>query len=514
MKPAGQATSAPHRSGAPPASRTTGILIVLPFALALGACAVGPNYTTPSLAVPATWNAADQAQSRARPMLRHWWARLNDPLLNSLVKEAVEGNLDIAGAKARVREARATHQQSLGLFYPTLMSASSAIRQRSVAGGAAGMGAGAGSAPREFSQYQAGFDASWETDLFGRNQRAAEAAEYGVEAADEQLRLALLTLVGDVASNYVQARGYQARIALAQRTATAQRETAQLTRTRFEAGSVSAVDVATSTGQSSTTEAAIPSLERSYAEVVHRLSVLTGRAPGDLTNRMRRSAPIPKPRLPMPAGIPADILLSRPDVRQSERVLAQATARIGQAEAARYPTVSLTGNIATTGLKIGDLAKNSSIGWSFGPSLNVPIFNGGQLRAAVEVAQAQRDQNFVIYRDRVLRALEEVENALVAIVQEEVRSRKLAAAVESYRQAATLSRSLYQGGSANFLMVLDAERSFYTAEDALVQSRIALAMSYVTLNKALGGGWDGFVDASKPEIIDRDLGPRFTASRP
>lgn len=483
----------------------------LSLALALGACAVGPDYMPPSLVLPAKFGAADQASTSAKPQLSRWWARFNDPLLNSLIEEAVQGNLDVATAKARVREARATYRQTVGTLFPTIRNTDSATRQKSTSKASGGSDA---SSSQTVDQFQAGLDASWEIDLFGKNQRGAEAARYGVEATDEQLRLALLTLVGDVASNYVQARGYQARIALAQRTAAAQRETGQLTLTRFEAGAASAVDVANSTGQTSSTEAAIPSLEVAYAATVHRLSVLTGRAPGDLTERMKRVGPIPRPKLPIPAGIPADILSSRPDVRQAERLLAQSTARIGQAEAARYPTVSLNGNISTTGLKVGDLAKNSSIGWSFGPTLNVPLFNGGQLNAAVEVAQAQRDQSFVGYRAAVLRALEEVENALVATAQERIRYHRLAVSAEAYRQAATLSRSLYQGGSIDFLRVLDAERSLYSAEDALVASRITLATNYIALNKALGGGWDGTVDASKPEIINADMGPRLAVNRP
>ncbi|MEW9309967.1 efflux transporter outer membrane subunit [Labrys neptuniae] len=509
MKSAGQATTAlKNWNGKPSICKRA--MVIMPLALVLSACAVGPDYVKPSLAVPAQYTSTNREQSAAKPQLSRWWTRLADPMLNALIEEAVQSNLDVATAKARVREARATYHQSVGTLFPTVRNTDSATRQRSVAGGSSG----AASGPQITSQFQAGFDVSWEIDLFGKNQRGAEAAEYGVQAADEQLRLALLTLVGDVASNYVQARGYQARIALAQRTAAAQRETAQLTKSRFDAGGISGVDVATSTGQASTTEAAIPSLEVSYAEVVHRLGVLTGRAPGDLATRMKRGGPIPRPKLPMPVGIPADILSARPDVRQAERVLAQATARIGQAEAARYPTISLAGNIATTGSKIGDIAKNSSIGWSFGPTLNVPIFNGGQLRAAVEVEQARRDQNFIGYKAAVLKALEEVENALVAIAQEQIRYRKLTASVVAYRQATTLARSLYQGGSANFLTVLDAERSLYTAEDALVQSRIALGTAYITLNKALGGGWNGAIEVSKPELVDQDMGPRRASTRP
>lgn len=482
---------------------------MLTLVFALSGCAVGPDYMTPDVVVPNNWNAAGASHQRARPHLARWWTRLGDPTLNALIEEAVAGNLDVATAKARVRQARATYSQSVGSLFPTVRGIGSVAHQKSVIGGLAG-GNAAGS--QILTQHQAGFDASWEIDIFGKNQRGVEAAFYGVEAADEQLGLALLTLVGDVASNYVRARSYQARIDLARRTAAAQRETADIIRSKLDAGSASAADLANATGQMSTTEAVIPSLKTAYAETVHRLSVLTGRAPGELTVRMKRVAPIPRPRLPMPVGIPADILLSRPDVRQTERLLAQATAQIGRAEAARYPSINLTGNITTTAFNVGDLAKSSSIGWSIGPTLTVPLFNGGQLQAAVELTQAQRDESFVAYRVAVLRALEDVENAIVALTQERDRYGKLAAAVTSYREAATVSRSLYQAGSTNFLAVLDAERSLYTAEDALVQSRIAIATSYIALNKALGGGWDGYVDASKPEVVDASMGPRLRSA--
>lgn len=479
-------------------------LIFVAITALLGGCAVGPDYSAPSVFLRSSWASADKSQSPAVPDLNRWWTRLNDPLLNDLIEEAVVGNLDVATAKARIREARATHDQSVGALFPTIRSADSATRQRVVSSLPSAV-----TPPQEMNLYQAGFDANWEIDIVGKHQRGVEAAGRAGEAAEDHLDATLLTLIGDIASNYVAIRGFQARIALAQRTATAQRETARLTRERLDAGATSAVDLLNASGLASTTEAAIPSLQVSYAQTLNRLAVLLGRPPGELTPRMKRVAPIPKPRLPLPIGIPADVLVSRPDVRNAERLLAAATARIGAAEAARYPTVSLTGNISTTALNIGDVGKNSTIGWAFGPTLNVPIFNAGRLKAAVEIAQAQRDQTFVAYQGAVLKALEEVENALVSLSQERVRASRLASSVSSYREAASLSRSMYRGGSANFLSVLDAERSLYTAEDALVQSRILMVTSYIALNKALGGGWDGFVDTSRPEVVDVGMGPHL-----
>lgn len=484
-------------------------LAILLMTGTLAGCAVGPDYRTPLLALPAQWGSNKHIKPSKPPELSQWWRRLNDPILNTLVEEAVAGNLDVATAKAEIREARASYRQTVGALFPSLDGTGSATRSRT-AGSTSG---GVSTSPSTGNQFQTGFDASWELDLFGANRRAVEAARYGMDASEEEFRATLLTLIGDVTSNYVEARGYQARIALARRTAASQRETAALTRNKFQAGASSAVDVANAAGQAASTEADIPSLEASYAEAVHRLSVLTGRAPAALTDRLKKTRPIPTPKLPIPTGIPADILVTRPDVRLAERQYAQYTAKIGQAEAARYPSASLTGDIATSGLKVGDLGKSSSISWSFGPSLTVPIFNAGQLAAAVDVARAQRDQYFVAYRSSVLTALEDVENAIVSLAQERIRNGKLAISAKNYRDAASLSRALYQSGSSSFLDVLDAERSLYSAEDSLIQSRVSISTDYIALNKALGGGWDGYVDASRPEVVDINTGPHLAAAK-
>lgn len=472
---------------------------VVVMATLLSGCVVGPDYQKPFLALPAAWSNAGKAAPSRPPELVEWWRRLNDPLLNELVTEAVAGNLDVAASKAKIREARASHRQSVGALFPSVTGSGSATRNKSAA-----TTSGSGDT---YSQFQAGFDANWEIDLFGANRRAVEAARYGMDAAEEEMRATLLTLIGDVAAYYVEARGYQARIALARRTTVSQNESAALTRTKLEAGAASAVDVANASGQAASTAATIPELESAYAQTVHRLSVLTGRAPAVLADRLKKHTPIPRPKMPIPTGIPADILLTRPDVRMAERQYAQATAKIGQAEAARYPSVSLTGDIATSGLNVGDLGKSSSISWSFGPTLTVPIFNAGQLAAAVEVARAQRDQYFIAYRASVLTALEDVENAIVALAQERIRNGRLASSVARYREAVTLSRSLYEAGSTSFLDLLTAERSLYTAEDSLIQSRVSITTNYIALNKALGGGWSGYVDVSKPEIVDAETGP-------
>lgn len=513
--------TASTRSGSGPAkiaSRPTTILpprsvALLVTASLLAGCAVGPDYRTPLIPTPASWSKAASTTSPKPPRLSQWWTRLRDPLLNELIEDAVVGNLDVATAMAKIRQARATYRQAVGALFPTLTNSESVQRTNETSSSSSSSTTSSGGAMAPYTLYQAGFDASWELDLFGANKRAVEAAGYGVEASEDSLRSTLLTLVGDIASNYVQARGYQARIALARRTAASQAETAEITRRKFAAGSTSAVDVANAAGQAASTRATIPTLETSYAQTVHQLSVLTGRAPADLNSKLAKATPIPTPRLPIPVGIPAEVLLSRPDVRLAERQYAQYTAKIGQAEAALYPSVSLTGSIATAGTKLGDLGKSSSISWAFGPTLTVPIFNGGQLRAAVDIAEAERDQYFIAYRSSVLTALKDVEDAIVALAKERSRVRELAASATSYRQAATLSRALYQAGTASFLDVLTAERSLYTAEDSRLESQVLITTDYIALNKALGGGWNGMIDASKPEVVDTNTGPHLLPVR-
>lgn len=492
--------------------RLAGMILVAGL---LGGCAVGPDYSAPGLQLPAKWGAAspavtvtgDEPDNRP-PELAKWWERLGDKTLNRLIDDAVAGNLDVATAKSRVRQARATRQQAIGVLAPSVTGSGSYSRADN---GSNVSDTGDVTVAGPFDSFSLGANASWELDLFGENRRAAEAATYGLDAAEETLRNTLLTLIGDVATYYVEARGYQARASLARRTAASQRETAALTRTKLLAGSASAVDVANAEGQAASTEANVPELESSYQQTVHQLAILLGQPPSALNEVMKRSAPIPTPVRAIPRGVPANVLLARPDVRLAERQYAQYTAKIGEAEAARYPDVSLVGEVTTSAAKVGDLAKSSSVSWSFGPSVSIPIFNAGQLKAAVDYAQALRDEYFLTYRAAVLTALQDVENASVALQQERLKYRSLASSADSYRQAVSLARILYQSGSSSFLDVLDSERSAYSADDSLLTSRVAIATDYVALNKALGGGWTGTVDDRTPAVVDTQMAPRLVS---
>ncbi|MBB4075766.1 NodT family efflux transporter outer membrane factor (OMF) lipoprotein [Bartonella fuyuanensis] len=469
-----------------------GLLSNVLLCFLLSGCMVGPNYHKTFFRVPAQWGQKSEQISDRSITLAGWWRWLNDPILNALMDEVISGNNDIAVAKARVREARASLGQVVGALLP---SASNTI---------AGTRNGSGQSDA-LSQYRGGFDASWELDFFGGHKRGVEAARYGLEAVVEDMRATMVILLGEVATNYVQMRGWQQKLLIVRQIAAAQRKTYELMCAKLTAGDISELDVSNAKAQMANTEADISQIEASVAMSMHRLSVLTGHVPTALKGFLQKNAKqikIPQPQWPIPAGIPTDILLSRPDLRRAERQYAQATARIGQREAERYPSLTLTGNIATAAVTMDQLWKSSTISWSFGPGLRFPFFNGGQIVASVAMARAQRDQAFITYRAAVLGALEDVENALVRVTKEHQRLKKLVIANETYLHSLKLSRSLFENGSISFLELLNADRSYYSAQMALIDSRVALATQYIALMKALGGGWDGVVDVSRPKVID------------
>lgn len=466
----------------------------------ISGCVVGPDYRKPAVNLPQKWGSQKGGSRSQPPALADWWKRLKDPILDDLIAQAIASNLDVAKAKAKIREARATTRQDIGGLFPSVSGSASATRNRAQT---------TGTGLSDYSQYEAGFDASWEVDLFGGTRRSIEAATYAEQSSEEDLRDTMVTLIGDVASYYVEAREYQQLTELAQRSAKSQRDTAQLTRRQIDVGVASLVDVTKAEAQAASTQADVPSYQISYAKSVHRLGVLLGTSPLALEGMLRKSKPIPVPPRAMSVGIPSDVLVSRPDVRSSERQLAQATAKIGKAQADRYPSLKITGSIDTSATNVTDLGKKSTIEWSFGPTLSIPIFQGGQLKAAVDVAKAQRDQYFFAYQSAVLSALEDVENAIISLNMSRARTSELALSVSRYSEAAKFSRELYSAGTSDLFDVLDADRSLYSAQENLIQAKANVASYYIALNKALGGGWTGSIDISTPAVIDTNEGPHI-----
>jgi outer membrane protein, multidrug efflux system len=455
--------------------------------------AVGPDYQKPTVITPASWNSKADTKE---PALADWWKNLNDPILNQLIADGISGSTSVADAKAKVRQARAQLASAGSNLYPTLDNKASFIRSDTPSIGIS-------------NKSTLSFDTNWELDLFGGNRRGIEAAYYSVESANENLRAATVTLIGDIAKNYTQLRGVQASIAIAQRNSKSQQQTVALTRTQLEAGHISQVDLLSAQTEAATTLSQVPNLRINYASYLNSLSELTGRSANLLAATLDETRLVPSvPRLTS-AGLPADLLFSRPDLRAAERDYARSTAKIGQAEAALYPNVSLTGGVSTGGVNIGDVAKLSTIGWSFGPSLTLPIFKGGKLNADVDLAKAERDQSFIAYRKAILTALSEVENASVGLNQNRLRIGQLQKIVSNYRQINQLTLEQFKVGNKSFIDVLTVQRNLLDSETSLNNARTDLVLNYIALQKALGGGWNGQIDVRKPEIVDGYSGPHI-----
>lgn len=452
--------------------------------LAAGCAAVGPRYLAPEPGAPPVWQAElapGVSAAREEPAaLGRWWAMLDDPILTRLVERAVAGNLDLKRAQARLREARARRRQAEAGLFPSLDARASARRQRS----SAETGAGATA-----TLYSAGFDASWELDLFGGARRAAEAAAAGVQASEEDLRDVLVSLLAEVAQNYVDVRTFQARIAIAERNRDVQQETYDIARFRFEAGLVTQLDVEQARYNLEQTRAQIPTLQAGLARAEHRLAVLLGGMPGSLRGELAAAAPVPAVPASIAVGVPADMLRRRPDVRRAERELAAQTARVGAATAALYPGFSLVGSVGLEALSLSNLFTAAARTAALGVNALWTVFDAGRLRASLRIESALQEQALLAYESAVRTALEDTENALVAFGREQLRRSALQAATAAAERAAVLARQQYESGLLDFLSVLEAQRTLLSLQDRLAESDGAVTSNLIALYKALGGGW-------------------------
>jgi NodT family efflux transporter outer membrane factor (OMF) lipoprotein len=342
----------------------------------------------------------------------------------------------------------------------------------------------------EIDTWQAGFDASWEIDFFGGVQRSIEAARADEQASVEARRDALVTLLAEVARNYIDLRGSQRELAIARENVRSQQDTVELTRSRFQAGLTSDLDVARAEALVATTQSQIPPVETAIQQDIHRLSVLLGQAPGSLEQELSEPRPMPSAPPEIPVGIPSELLRRRPDVRQAERQLAAASARIGSATAELFPRFALTGGLGLAAGHPEDVFKTSSVYYSVGPAINWRIFDSGRIRANIQVENAREQEAAAQYQSVVLRSLEDVENALVAYAHERTRWQSLEQAVNANRRAVELANQLYIKGLTDFLNVLESQRNLFASEDQLAQSERTVSADVVALYKALGGGWE------------------------
>jgi NodT family efflux transporter outer membrane factor (OMF) lipoprotein len=453
-------------------------------------CAVGPNYHQPNVSAPTQWNALAGGETNSAASVAAWWKNFHDAELDSLIERAACSNLDLRIAQSRVREARAQYRMTSADLWPSVDASGSYARQRQSQNQPVLSSFSIPSSAFENNVYQAGFDASWEIDVFGGTRRATEAAKAQVAATQFGERDVLVTLLGEVARNYVEARGYQRRLGIARDNIRAQEQSLAITQNRFTNGLTSDLDVQQANTLLATTRAVVPTLETALAASIHRLGVLLGQTPEALQTELSTVAPIPAAPPIVPVGLPSELLLRRPDVALAERQLAAATANIGVAKSDLFPKFFLTGVAGFQGISADDWFKSGSRFWSVGPAVQWRIFDAGRIHANIQVKTARQEQTLANYENTALSAFEDVENALTAYAKEQIRRRSLEDAVKSSEDSLHLANQLYANGLASFINVLDAERSLYQAQDALVQSDCTISANLIALYKSLGGGWE------------------------
>lgn len=464
------------------------------LSLAVMRCAVGPEFKKPQIEVPSQWTEREGpgwSQGSAKQLrLARWWEIFQDPLLSSLIQRAITSNLDLKLAESRIQQARAARKIAAGFLGPKIEGTGSFRTTRTPVKVLARPGEDERTEGIVSEHYEAGFDAGWELDLLGGRRRGLEAAEADLRASIEERRDVMVRLVAEVAREYWELRALQERIRVAEKNLEAQKKTAEITQKRYEAGFASALDVANAKAQAATTESQIPALQALERQRMYSLGLLLGQPPGELIPEL--STPSAELRVPAfgTIGVPSELLRRRPDIRRAEEELHAATARVGVAVSELFPKFTITGTLAFQASDVHSWLQWVNRMWSFGPGMSWRLFETGRIRAEIERTEAIKDQAFIYYRQTVLLALKEVEDALISLAREEEHRRLLMEAVEANRRAVDLALKLYIEGQTDFLNVLQAQRSLYASEDELIQSIRTSCIQLVALYKALGGGWD------------------------
>lgn len=469
--------------------------LVAALACVLSGCAVGPEYRAPQPPTPDQWQQLPQTglrvESTEAPSLAAWWRTFDDPQLNELIERALAGNTNVRQAISRVEQARLQRGTAIGGLLPS----ASASAGGNVARSPSALGPEGQLLSTSSESYNLGVNVSWELDIFGGRRRALEASTAQLQASEAELRDVLVSLLGDVALGYTSVRTAQSRLDYAERNLQSQHELLEITRWRAEAGLTTALEVEQAEANYEQTRAQLPSLRSSLLQAKNRLSVLIGEPPGAVDAMLDERRPVPSAPLEIVAGVPADVLRRRPDIRRAERQVAAQSAQVGVATAALYPSFSLSGAISMVSTAAGDLldAPRSERG---GLSLTAPIFRGGALRNNLKIQNLLLDQAVTSYEATVLAAYEEVENALDAWSAEQQRHQALQQAVASARLAAELALIQYNAGMVDFQNVLSADRQLISLEDSLALSDGERASGLIRLYKALGGGWSVFPETS------------------
>ena len=506
-------------------------------ALLLAGCTVGPDFQQPSLWSPASWFSARPNPARleasmpvAEPVDAEWWKNFNDPVLTGLVRRVAAGNLDVRTSAVRLAESRAQRSVAGADQFAQINGNGSYTRERlskqgvislvggggsganSVSGGTSsntqsnGLGGRQGGFPSSvagpsaipaFDLFQGGFDASWELDLWGRVRRSVESADAALEASTEAQRAQLLSSIAEVARDYVQLRGTQDTLRITRDNLAAAQESVRLTTERARGGLATDLDVANARAQLESTAATIPQLEQQEAQGINAISLLLGMPPGTLRAELSPRKPVPPVPPRVPVGLPSELARRRPDIRQAEAQLHSATADIGTAKADFYPRLTLSGSVALQALQVRNLGFSAGT-YSYGPSLTIPIFEGGRLRGTLALREAQQQEAAVAYQRTVLQAFTDVDNALIAYTAEQRRRVRLAEQVAQSRRAFNLAQDQYRQGLTDFLQVLTAQRTMLAAEQQLSDSTATVSSNLVALYKALGGGWEADLPMDGP----------------
>ena len=427
----------------------------------------------PPVAVPAGWSATG-AGGVATP-LAQWWERLGDPELTALISEALAVNTSVRSAQAALQHSRALVDVQTAGTLPQLGASGSAQRSRAL-----------GSTGNSFS---AGFDASWEPDVFGRLRAGVNASEADARAAQASLADVQVSLAAEVAVNYIELRGLQQRLQIALSNLASQQETLQIAQWRLQAGLTTSLVAEQARAAAEQTAAQIPALQSSLAQSRHSLAVLTGQPPAALNARLDATAMVPLPPDDLALDIPAQTLRQRPDVRAAEHRVAAAAARVAQADAARYPDFSLSGTLGLRALTVGALTAGNAVTSSLAAGVTAALFDGGAARAQVRSQEAALEQVRVAYEATVLAALKDVEDALVALQGNRERLQRLQAAADAAANAALMAQQRYASGLIDFATVLETQRTQLSAQDSVATTVASVAADHVRLYKALGGGW-------------------------
>ncbi len=449
-----------------------------------GCKTVGPDYNPPQAATPTKWTSELEGgltgNAAETNVLERWWTVFNDPVLSDLVERARTGNLALRQAEARVQEARAQRGMAKADLFPTVGANASANRTKS------SKEAGNG---QTTDFYATSLDASWELDIFGGKRRSLESATATWQASEESLRDVLVSLLAEVALNYVEVRSYQELLSITESNVLTRADTYDIARWRREAGLTTQLDEDQARQSLEQVRAQVPTLRTSLAQAKYRLAVLLGQPPGALHDLLAEEQPVPSTPVEVAVGVPTDLLRRRPDVRTAERQLAAQTAQIGVAKAQLYPNFSLTGTLGLESLEYANLYSASARAAQGLAKAAWTIFDGGSIRQNIKLQTAKQEEALSYYENTVLNALKDVESALVAYANEQTRRDSLAEAMKAGRSAFGLARFQYNSGLVSFQTVLDTQQSLLSTQDQLAVSQAKVTSNLIGLYKALGGGW-------------------------